>query len=89
MILGRNSEHYPKILLFSLKYPFCIHCSKDLKERRTIFPYIAALNTPKFKPHLKAIQNDPKCPLLLHHLTNASKVLTTRNFIQEMSFLGL
>ena len=27
-----------------------IHCSKDLKEQCTIFPYIAVLNTPKFTP---------------------------------------
>ena len=27
----------------------------------------------------------PECPLLLHHLNNASKSLTTRNLIQKMS----
>ena len=62
-----------------------IHCSKDLKERRTIFPCIAVLNTPMFNLHLKAIQNDLECPPLLHHLNYASKSLTTRNLIQEMS----
>ena len=60
-----------------------IHCSTDLKEHRTIFSYIAVLNTPKFT--LKTINNDPECPLLLYNLNNASKSLTSRNLIQEMS----
>ena len=60
-----------------------IHCSKDLKEHRTIFSYIEVLNTPSLLLHLKAINNDPECPLLLHHLINSSKSLNTRNLIQK------
>ena len=44
-----------------------IPCSKDLKERHTFFPFIAVLITPKFNSHLKAIQNDPECPLHTMH----------------------
>ena len=43
------------------------------------------LNTSMFKPHLLAVLNDQECPLLLHHLNNASMSLTTRNLIHEMS----
>ena len=60
-----------------------IHCSKDLKEHRTSFSYIAVLNTPSLLPHSKAINYDPECPLPLHHLNNSSKSLTTRNLIQK------
>ena len=41
------------------------------------------LNTPKFDPHLKAIQNDPEHLLLLDHLNNASKSLTKSNLIHK------
>ena len=37
-------------------------------------------------PHLNAINNNPECPLHLHHLDNVSKSLTTGNLIKEMSF---
>ena len=58
---------------------------KRFKGTPNYFPYIAVLNTRKFSPHIKAIQNDPECPLLLHHLNNASKSLTTRILIPRMS----
>ena len=51
-----------------------------------MFLYIAVLNTPKFNPHSKAIHNDPECPLFLYHLKNASKSLTSRTLIQELSY---
>ena len=35
-----------------------IHCSKELKEHLTVFPYIAVLNTPKFNPNFKAVNNN-------------------------------
>ena len=35
-----------------------IHCSKELKEHLTFFPYIAMLITPKFNPNFKATDNN-------------------------------
>ena len=72
-------------------------CSKDLKEHCTIVPFIAVLNIPCVSPNLKAIHNDPECPLVLRHLNNASKSLTTRHcpaqvhgtfFLQIMIFFS-
>ena len=34
------------------------HCSNELKEHLTVFPYIATLNTPKFNTNFKAIDNN-------------------------------
>ena len=51
----------------------------SLKEHHTVFSYIAVLNTPKLNSHLKAIHNDPECPLLLHHLNNVYKKFGTKN----------
>ena len=62
-----------------------LHCSKELKEHLTVFPYISKLNTPKFNSQFKSNEQQLKCSLLLHHLNNASKSLTTRNFIQKKS----
>ena len=39
------------------------------------------LNTFKFNTHLKAIHNDPECPLLLFHLNNDFKKFDTRNVL--------
>ena len=47
-----------------------------------MFPYIVMII-----PDLKAIHNDPEYPLLLHHLNDTSKILTTIDLIQKMSCL--
>ena len=58
---------------------------KIFKGTSFFYLYNAMLDTIMFNPHLKAILNGQECPLLLHHLNNASKALATRNSIQEMS----
>ena len=49
------------------------------------YPYKTMSNTTMFNPHLKVILNGQECPLLLHHLKNASKALATIFSIQELS----
>ena len=62
---------------------FIIHCSKDLKEHSTIFPYIAVLNIACFNPHLKAIDRDPECPLILHYSNNAYNKFDTESVLPK------
>ena len=71
----------------TLSNPTFIYTAQKI-QRNTIlfFSIYHSVKHPKFKPHLKTIQNNPEYLLLLHHLNNASKSLTTRNLIQEMSF---
>ena len=54
-------------------------------KRSYFYPYKAMLDTCMFNPNLKAILNGKECPILLHHLKNASKALATIFSIQELS----
>ena len=53
---------------------------KIFKGTPFYFPYITVLNTGTFNPHLKAIHNDPECPLLLYYLNNVSKITDFKKF---------
>ena len=61
------------------------HCSEYLKEHLILFSKQKSVEHSKFDTHLKANHKDPECPVLLHHLNSASKSLTMRHLIHEMS----